>query len=179
MNLHPLFGQLPVGILIMYALIEIFKMRSLATSMFWFHVRALLVITGTVVAYITMFTDETTKTAILESRYDLVALIATYENFVWIALAAFTMLSVAYAVRLTIEFGYDKKPFMQKPEVIRLWKWVVIFSNKVLDNILSRVLACIGVVITILAVGIGESIVFKDVDPVIGFIHGLFFKIFY
>jgi hypothetical protein len=180
MNMHPFLGHFPVSILLMYALIELFGNRSIRESDYWFRVRALLAITGTALAYLTLPTGGLTKAIVLKARPDLADLIATFTTFSWMAIFVFTILAAAYAIRLASLYKYDTTPFFQKPEVIRLWKPITKAADAILRPLPSRTLSLLGIILIVIAANLGISIVYgADIDPLVGYIYNTFKGLFY
>jgi len=140
----------------------------------------MLVIIGTALAYLTTFTGDMAAELVTEVRPDLGDLIGTHAVFAGITTAIFTVLTVAYAVRLTTMFAYDKKPFFQKPEVIKLWKPLMKVADSIRRPLPSRILSLLGIVTITITGSLGAAIVYgPNIDPMVEFIYNLFLGLFF
>ncbi len=104
MNIHPILVHFPIALLTLYAVCELLPLKALTRQTYWFYVKAVLVITGTlggVAAYLAgEAIEDQFKTASLSS------LVETHSTFAITSILIFAILSyrLVHACRQTL-FG--------------------------------------------------------------------------
>jgi uncharacterized membrane protein len=177
MNIHPLFVHFPLGLLIVYALLEVAslfprfrRIESLST------VKAFLAIAGGVFAYITAFFGEMAEEALNPSG-PLAALIGTHSMFAYSTIAVFSLLAGAYLVRFISASRVGANPIFTLPVIKPAWRFLTALSQFILFPQIAAVLALGGLVLITITGGLGASIVYgPNFDPFVHFIYGTFFR---
>ncbi len=174
MNLHPIFVHFPIALLTIYALLEVFipikiqafklckwestKLYALLVNPMWKHIKAFLVILGTVTVIPTLMTGEVAEHAYMEGvdpaaffQSNIGKLIEAHSTAATVSVVVFAVLALMYLA------SYFEKT--QK-----------LFSNTYVRVVLSIVgLLCISI-----TGALGGAISHgPDTDPVVTFVHDL------
>jgi len=175
MNIHPIFVHFPIGLLVVYALIELFESKRFRTSDVWLRVRAVLVIAGTLGAYFALSTGEMAE-HIVEKERDVHALIETHSLFAGLSTAIFSLLAVTYLIQIAAGSLLRTKPLFTRPAVAQLGRLLQTIARIVQKPIVIRILALFGLVLITITGALGGAIAYSpDVDPFVHTIYSLFF----
>ncbi|MCA9367330.1 hypothetical protein KC887_03670 [Candidatus Kaiserbacteria bacterium] len=166
MNIHPLFVHFPIALLVMYSLLEIFRLHVITRQPQYFGIKAFLLLTGSVMAVLTAMTGDMAEEIVTKTQPALKDVIETHAMFAGMTVAIFGILAAAYLLEI----------LHNRHICTRL------VSNKLVRKLvrlvlrLSPLLAILGLVMITITGGLGASIVYgPDVDPFVTFIYGLFF----
>jgi len=168
MDLHPLFVHFPIALLVLYSFLEV--NRPFTKSAYWIHVRAVLVIAGTISAFVTLSTGETAEHLYQNAdRYNVLelhSLVANVTTYIYAVLAVcylFRVLETAIAQRLPSS--------MQK-----FTATVKRIVSTILDTPIAPVIAIIGFITLSLVGTLGGILVYgPDADPMTKLVYGLLF----
>ncbi len=167
MNIHPIFVHFPIGLLTIYALLELIQWKKLTTHRSWFDIKAALVVIGTILGLATLQTGEMAEEAIGQSSlHDLIEMHSLFANVtMWI----FGLIAASYIV---IFLTRTQLNLVQK----NWWRALVRLFEFIQRSYVLVPLAFIGLITLTITGALGGSIVYgPDVDPVVNFIYHLFF----
>lgn len=143
-DIHPLVVHFPIAFLVTYSFFEFISIRKLQEKSYWFYVKAILVLIGTLSAIVTF----------ISSRFSyqftsLNTLVSLYDRFFGATIGFFGVVSLLY---LLAWFGKDRQ---------------VIFSSKLLFNRGAMVpISIVGFFIIAIAGGIAGAMVYgTHYDP--------------
>lgn len=169
MDLHPLFVHFPIALLCLYAVLEL--LRKFLRGEGFRKTREVLVIIGTLSAFITLSTGETvehmfTVTA-MRNVLELHSFIAGLTTWIFAALSACYLLTLSTVADIANKFPPSVKPIAQK---------LIHFAHLILGTFWSYLLALAGVITLMLTGALGGILVYgPDFDPATKFVYGLFF----
>lgn len=173
MNIHPIFIHFPIALLTIYAIAEFLQFKKLKSQIYFFYIKAVLVITGVLSAFLALYTGgiaedlqgKDTSIRLLIEKHSVFANIST-----WV----FIIIASAYLVSWIEKTEYNQKLFNSK--FSKIWKLKTLFANKILNTPIVVILALIGLVVITITGALGGAMVYgPDVDPVVRFIYHLFF----
>ena len=165
MNIHPLFVHFPIGILVLYTAFEILRFKIITKRPWYFEIKAVLSIIGTLAAYATASTGELAEDILRISSPDKMALVEIHSMYAVVTITIFSILAGSYL------FEWLKKAGQVK--IITK----ILFLNKLSYFIqkYSPLIAIVGLVSITITGGLGASIVYgPDVDPFVTFIYSRF-----
>lgn len=149
MNIHPIFVHFPVALLTTYAVLELLRFNFFTRQPYWFYVKAILVILGTLSGYVTLVTGLMAEELIEDQSLN--SLISRHEFWAFTSMGIFTIIALAY-----------------------LWSWWK--GRFEMRSKLVFVLALAGIICLLITGALGGSIVFgHETDPLTNWIYGLFF----
>jgi uncharacterized membrane protein len=175
MNIHPLIVHFPIGLLILYAGLEIIRLPWLVRQSWYFHIKAVLAIFGTVAAYAAVVTGGWFEESIPRNA-DIRPIIEVHEMMASVTATIFTIIALAYVFTWLQKEGVIEKyvarmPWVRMPVVI-LEK----LDRLILCTPVSMILALAGVVAITMTGGLGAAMVYgPDIDPFVKIIYNLFF----
>lgn len=167
MNIHPLFVHLPIGILLLYIAFEILRFKFITSRPSYFEVKTILVIAGTLSAFVTSGTGDMAEDAVRQTNPEKLPLVEVHSTFAAATTIIFSMLAAAYLVEWCIR--NQKLAFITRISVLRKLSRVVLK--------LSPYIAALGLIAITITGGLGASIVYgPDADPLVTIIYALFGK---
>lgn len=166
MNIHPLFVHFPIGILVLYTAFEILRFKILTRQAYYFPLKAILVIAGTLTGLLTLSTGEMAEHIVLATEPGKKDLIEMHAMFGGATITLYAIIAGYYLAIWLKQAGYFMG-LVNKPLVLKLVK---IISPLVIP------LSVVGLVTITITGGLGASIVYgPEVDPFVTFIYHLFF----
>ncbi len=172
MNIHPIFVHFPIALMTVYAIAELIRFRKLTEAAYWFYVKAVLVIGGTVSAFLALNTGESAEQLL---DHSLRPLINMHADFADASTLIFGLIAAIYLIVWVSKSEFNKK--LSDSQIGPLWTKLSTFINSILNmSIIMIVLALIGLIAITITGGLGGAIVYgPNVDPIVGFIYHLFF----
>ena len=171
MNLHPLIVHFPIAFLTLYAVLELLRFRQLTALSFWFHLKAVLVILGTISAIVALQTGE-----LIEDMFrgtDLQSVLDYHSALANAATDVFAFLALCYIVRWADMEGIEKR---MPTRLSRLWKGLLRISMATLGTFFAPLIALIGLILMVFVGALGAVMVYgPDVDPAVRIIYNLLF----
>jgi uncharacterized membrane protein len=165
MNIHPLFVHFPIGILVLYTAFEIFRFNIIKKQSWYFEIKAILSIIGTLAAYLTASTGELAEDIIKVSSPEKTALVEVHSMYAVATITVFSILAGSYLFE-----------WLKKAKVLEFITKIV-FLKKLSYFIqkYSPAIAIVGLVLITITGGLGASIVYgPNVDPFVMFIYNMF-----
>ena len=172
MNIHPIIIHFPIALLITYAVFELIRFRKVAGQPYWFYIKSLLVIFGTLGGYAALLTGDTARRLITDTS--LRPLIRAHESWGQISVIIFSVLAAGYLVAWIKRSG---STFLQKiPPIKQLWPLIVWFQVLITETPLVWLLAAAGIVSLTVTGALGGSIIYGHTgDPFTDWIYHLIF----
>ena len=170
MDLHPLFVHFPIALLTVYSFFEV--IRRFTKGPQWVTVRAVLVIAGTIGAFVSLQTGESAERLFQDSEFRNVlethAFLATTVTWIYAFLAATYIAG-------WLERTSRKKVLPKTAEtlVTHLWQFVSIIHRSPIPPIL----AIVGFLGLTVVGGLGAILVYgPDFDPMTSLLYRLLFQ---
>lgn len=170
MNFHPVVVHFPIALLTVYATLEL--VHRWTTQSFWKPLRAVLVILGTIGAFIALQTGE-----IAEESYSaspLKPVLELHSTLANLTTIIFAILAGAYVIDLLSEKKFwQRLSFIPKKAESVLTK----LSHIILRTPLNYVLVIVAFVALSLVGALGGILVYgPDMDPVTKVVYWIFFQ---
>ncbi len=171
MNIHPIFVHFPIALMTVYAIAELIRFKKLTQTAYWFYVKAILVIAGTLSAFLALNTGEGAEDLIDRSLRPLMNMHATFASAsTWI----FGIMSVLYLISWISRSEFSQK--ISASKVGWVWDKKVFWANRILNSSLMIILALAGLIAITITGALGGAIVYgPEVDPIVSSIYHLFF----
>ena len=171
--MHPLFVHFPIGLLVVYGLMELVPQRFISNLFWWRGAKLFLLTLGVLALVPTLITGDAASHEIPRDS-SVYQIVEKHEMFAQTTSLIFFLLFAAYMVRT---FAYT-------PWIIRLsnrnrllntlWQFKQNVSGWILDTPLRSFLALAGLIAITITGGLGASMVYgPEVDPIVSFIYGL------
>ncbi len=161
MNIHPLFVHFPIGLLVVYSLLELASLVPWVKRQQWiFPVKAFLVLAGFCAAIVAYFLGGMAAEFQPADKHDLIEM---HEHFAGFTLIAYGVLFLGYGAAVLKRARNLPNRFLMTIE-------------KVVASPLAAVLAVIALALITVTGALGAAIALgPDVDPVVTAIYNLFF----
>ena len=160
MNIHPIFVHFPIALFTFYALFEIIRLRILTRQTWYFYLKAVLVIAGSAMSFITITTG-TMSEKFMEGHPAL----EYHEFFAW------TTAGVFLAIALSYLFAWVGR---ERQVQSKFWQMWVGCGERIVGSRWIIALAILGFVCVTSAGGIGGAMVFgPDADALFKPIYNL------
>lgn len=172
--MHPFIVHFPIALLTLYAICELVRFKNVTTQHFWFHLKAFLVITGSVASILAIGTGEMVADMFKEMPEKNV-IVPVHAIFAEITSSIFLLLAISYAVlwaeRDATDASTEKRGWFRK-SISRLTP----FAKTIAETPISLVLAFTGIIGVTITGALGGAMVHGiDSDPFITFFYRLFF----
>ncbi len=167
LNIHPLIVHTPVGLLSLYSFLEIISIKRLQSLPYWFYVKAILVIFGSLGTFAALGSGK-----LIEDQFASRLL----ETHAWFAVATTLVYLVLAASYLLTWFRWEINKYLEKTYFKQIW----LLFDKLREFIMKRsILFCLsglGFVFLSITGALGGALAYgPDVDPMVRFIYDLFF----
>lgn len=163
----------PIALLIMYAVLELIRFRFVICQSYWFYVKAVLAICGTIGGYAALLTGDTARHLVLLNHPELRALIGQHEFWAQTSVLIFSVLGGAYILAWADQFEFVRK----FPIIKQLWGTLSWLRRFILSTPVSILLALAGLVSLTITGALGGSIVYTPGnDPFTNWIYHLFIQ---
>ena len=170
MNIHPLFVHFPIGILTLYIFFELVRIRLITKQSFYNELKMVLVVFGTISAYLASVTGGLAEELVEEGNNAVVSaslmpVVERHSLFAGSMTAVFTLLALSYL------FEYCKKNFVCASVT------KIVFLTRISACVQKFVipLAVVAALLMFVVGGLGATLVYgPDVDPMVSIINGIF-----
>lgn len=170
MNLHPVFVHFPIAFLTLYAGLELLRLKRLTDLPYWFYIKAVLVIAGSLGSLVARQTGETAARG-LENDSVLHNIIEKHELFANLSVFTFGILAACYLVQ------WIYKDTRLKETQNKFCKFCFGISNWVLGTPISFFLALTGLAVLTITGGLGGAMVYgPKADPFFEPVYNLLVK---
>jgi len=169
MNIHPLFVHFPIGILTLYTLFELLRIKFVTKQPYYFQLKAVLVIFGTLAAFAAASTGDMAEELAEAGKNTVVSaadmpVIDTHAMFAMATVWIFAVLAGSYLFE-----------FLRRQKVLKILTnltWLQKTSH--LIQRASMLLAIAGMITMTITGALGASLVYgPEIDPAVGFIYNL------
>ncbi len=177
MNIHPLFVHFPIGLLVVYSLMELgsYLLPALRRQAWVFPVKAFLLFGGVLAAFMALATGDLAKELIETAGADPnLAIVEVHASFATATTLLYLLIAAAYLIRIADtrwgNCGTDPNGFFT-----RLWGFKKWLAHLVLDTPLLPALALLALAGITVTGALGAAVVYgPDIDPFVSFIYRLF-----
>lgn len=176
MNIHPLFVHFPIGMLVMYGLMELVPARFVTRFAWWDGAKQFLLSAGFIAVIPTLITGDMASDLIRGLVPQQV--IERHEMMAGLTTIIFAILASAYLVRLFMRTGWGDRmsAWLWGGKLAFMWRLKQRVAGLILDTPVRPLLALMGLVAITLTGGLGAAIVYgPNIDPAVTFIYSLFF----
>ncbi|MEO8065594.1 MAG: DUF2231 domain-containing protein [Candidatus Doudnabacteria bacterium] len=171
MNIHPIFVHFPIALLSTYAVLELIRFKIVKNQLYWFYVKSVLVILGTLGGLASLLTGDIAKELVTDNSY--LPLINTHEFWAKTSVVIFSILASGYAVAWIRK--YDRAFIKNISMFSGVWQVILRIQVLITDTRLVVVLALAGIAALFITGALGGSIVYgHEGDPVTNWIYRLF-----
>ena len=160
--LHPAIIHLPIGLLVLYGLLELARWRRFIRLSFWAPMKAVLVVFGSLGAWAAVLSGELWADLLGENE-----LLEIHEFFGYATAIVFSLLALAYLIH------FKKIPFVSNSRASgrRLEKT----AEFVLETPMIVFLTLIGLIFLVITGALGGGMAHgSETDPLTRFIFGIF-----
>ncbi len=175
MNIHPLFVHFPIGLLVVYSMLELgaYVWSPLRRQAWLFGVKAFLLFVGVLAALAALVTGGMAEDLIEGSGRAFI--LEVHAPVAGATTVLYAILAAAYLIRVFDAKGWGNyiagvaNPFM------RVWGFKKYVAHLVLDTWLLPVLALLALIGMFVTGALGAAIVYgPNADPFISFVYHLF-----
>lgn len=177
MNIHPLFVHFPIGLLVVYSVLEVgaYLFAALRRQAWVVSVKTFLLFVGVLAALVTIVTGVMAKESIGEGDPVSSTIIGVHAPFAVATTILYLVLAAAYLIRLFDRNGWWDRIVETNSFFARVWSFKKYVAHLVLDTPLLPLLALLALIGITITGALGASIVYgPDIDPFVSFIYHLF-----
>lgn len=154
----------PIALLTIYGLAELVRAKKLLAAGYWFYLKAILVILGTLSALPTLLSGKAIEDLFSEQ------LVQIHSSYALATTILFALISISYLV------SWIDKDFYLVIKNIDSWRNVSQLNKNIFRSRVLVLLALIGLGMISITGALGGIIAFgPNVDPLSQFVNGLFF----
>lgn len=176
MNIHPLFVHFPIGLLVVYSILELggYFLSALRRNMWAFPVKAFLLFAGVLSAFAALITGGIAE-EIIEETGSFSSIVEVHSSFAVATTVLYLVLAAAYLNRV-----FDRNRWFDRIVVMNrffAWGWnkKKYLAHLILDTWLLPVLALLALITITITGALGAAIVYgPSADPFVSFIYHLF-----
>lgn len=166
LNVHPLLVHFPIGLLTIYALLELVRWKRLNNQTL-FAIKAFLVITGFAAACVTWLTGQLAENTAIVPTFAHPELVGIHSKMADLTIVSFGVLAAGYVVMVVKALDWE----LTKPLVRSLSGPAV----KLTSAPLAPILAIVGLGLLLTTGGLGGVIVYgPHLDPFTNVLYQLF-----
>ena len=176
MNIHPLFVHFPIGLLVVYSVLELgaYCLPALRRQLWVFPAKAFLLFVGVLAAFAALVTGGLAAEG-LEGDSVLSPLIEIHAPFAALTTALYLVIAAAYLNRVFDRNGWFNRIVETNGFLAWGWNAKKYLAHLILDTPLLSALALLALVGMTVTGALGAAIVYgPDIDPFVSFIYHLF-----
>ena len=163
LNIHPAIVHIPIGLLTLYAILEIFSLKVFTKQNYWLPLKAILVIAGFLGALAGLQSGE-----LLEHRFGEHAIVELHASFASASTWVFGIMAVAYLL-----VWLKSIPFLPEKYFSLLRKIAGFFTSRWI----ALIMALIGFILLSITGALGGGMVHgANADPIVKFVFDIFVK---
>ena len=175
MNIHPLLVHFPIALLTLYAVCELIRFKKITAKLYWFHVKAILIIAGLVTAELALGSGEAIEHMFKEKNPIKDAIVPVHAASAEGTIGIFLILAISYLI-LWIEYDSSKTFLVRYSALVKPWERLTKIAKWIVNTPVALVLALIGVIGVTITGALGGAMVHgPDIDPFVSFVYHLFF----
>src|SRR3989344_923511 len=161
MNIHPLFVHFPIGLLVVYGLLELIRFNKIKNNSYLKFLKGFLSITGLLTAGLAVITGDIAKET-LSLTPEVSRLIETHETFAQMTFLVFFVLAAAYSIYFIGISKYSKL----------IPEFIYSIAHFIRESWLTPLIALLGIALITITGGLGADIVYgANIDPVVKAIY--------
>lgn len=107
MNIHPIIVHFPIALLTLYAVFELIRFKKVTSQPYWFQIKAILAVLGTLGAYVAAASGPDGGGSALKEMH---------EQFASLTVLIFTIIALAYLLEWFFPSKYSN--FVHRPYII-------------------------------------------------------------
>ena len=176
MNVHPIIVHFPIAFLSVYSLTELVRLRYITSSVYWFYIKAFLVITGAAGAAAAYLSGEVAQ-ELLSGGGSLQQLIEVHSRWAKGTTILFGSIAVIYAIAWIsrLEMVKHLENYMKLNEQLA-YQTAKRAVNYLVNSFIMIIPALVGLVCVLVTGALGGAIVYgPDADPFVRIIYNLVF----
>ena len=172
LNIHPLFVHFPIALLILYTVLEIFRLPILTRQQWNFYTKAVLLFTGIAGGFVSLQTGEWAERTYRGTPE--MSLIHLHSTYAVAAMWVYGILGVLYFA----EWVYRSNVLSSLPAgMAKAWNALRVIDKTLFKTPLLILLSVIGLVLITITGALGGAIVYgPTIDPVVSFFYTLLYK---
>ena len=165
-SLHPALVHLPIGVLTLYAVLEILPLKRLESHVWYRYTKGIIVCAGVIGAFFALSSGD----AASETRVVNRAILEVHETVAGITTWLFAVLAGIYVIAWLRDFEYmvrlEKFPFVKK-----VWNIIVRVAYALDRPIIRKSIAMLGFIALSLTGILGGALVYgPDADPLVHYV---------
>jgi uncharacterized membrane protein len=158
-NLHPLIVHFPIALLMTYSVFELIRFKKISGQPYWFYLKAILVILGTLSALVAYQFGEIARELIPGGRGN--PLVSQHQNWAKISIIIYSIIVAGYSVQ------WLKQKY-------KIWSFLIKLQTWITESPLILLLALAGLIALSITGALGGIIVYGvGVDPFADYITKL------
>lgn len=170
-DFHPIFVHFPIALLSIYTCMEIIRFSYCTRQHWWFHTKAVLIITGFIGGVLALLSGDSASDAYHGTST--MNIIELHAAFAQVSMIVFGLLAFSYVIRW---IDRDEKG----SKLSGVLKEIFVATAKVERTVFMTPVIILGAVIGFILLSIvgalGGAIVYgPDIDPVVSFVYYIFF----
>jgi uncharacterized membrane protein len=178
MNIHPIFVHFPVALLSLYSVFELVRFRKIMAQDYWFYIKAIFVIIGTLFSYAALYTgglaEDLRRQAAGKGAGNqmIFRVIDVHSNWAVAVAIIFSLISVVYIIEWLRRSAVLPQAFMNSSS----WNVVLKVNAFLLSAPIIIPLAVVGLIAITVTGSLGGAVEYgANSDPVVHFIYNLVF----
>ncbi len=175
MNIHPLFVHFPIGLLVVYSVLELGAVvwPALRRQTWLFSVKAFLLFAGVLAALVALVTGGMAEELVEDGARAYI--LEVHSPVAAATTVLYFIIAAAYLVRIFDAKGWGNYVAGLNSPFMRVWSVKKYVAHLILDTWFLPVLALLALVGMTVTGALGGAIVYgPDADPFISFIYHLF-----
>lgn len=170
MNIHPFLVHFPIAFLSVYGFMELVRIKYITSAIYWFYIKASLVIIGSAGAVVAYLSGEAAEEFFGETR-----LIETHSQWAEIATIIFGSIAglyvIVWLIRLEVFNRFENSLNLNNLQAYRIIKST---TNYVVNSFIMILPASVGLISIVITGALGGAIVYgPDIDPFVRFIYDM------
>lgn len=165
LNIHPLIVHTPVGLLTLYSFLEIISIKRLRSLPYWFYVKAVLVIFGSLGTFAALASG-----SLIEDQFSS-KLLDVHSNFATGTTVVYTILAVVYLLTWFKDI-IDRR--LNTISLQKIWNLIDHLRMVLMNRAVLFILSGLGFVLLSITGALGGALAYgSDADPAVSFIYHL------
>src|SRR5574343_414907 len=141
MNIHPIFVHFPIALLTVYAVLELIRFNKITNQIYWFYVKASILFTGTIGAFVSLSTGEMAEESVVK---ELQSLVEVHSTFATISTWIFAFIGIVYMIMWINKTDWNQQLFDSR--FSKIWGIKVNIATKIYESPFLVILAFLGLV---------------------------------
>lgn len=176
MNIHPLFVHFPIGLLVVYSVLELgaYVWPTLRRQTWLFSVKTFLLFTGVLAAFVSLVSGGIAED-LIRTTNPRAFILEVHSPIAGITTLLYLILASAYLVRIFDRNGWWSRLFAMNKVFAWSWNMKKNVAHLILDTWFLPVLALLALAGMFVTGALGAAIVYgPNADPFVTFVYQLF-----